>query len=255
MRITARCQKCIFARQSAPIFGAFLMLALAGITHAQAAPGPITPPPGAAPEAPPPDAAVRVAPRIGGKPRLAGEWKLNRSDSDDPRQKLEQASSNPRSRGGWGGPGGQGGPGGPGGGPGGPLGGGRGGRGQNGDSQSDANNMMSDLSYLTVSQTEKSVKVQSDSGHLLAQYPLPDQGSSKSDNSQSSKNNSAEWQGDALVVVSPGRNGGKITRTFESSSDGSQLYMTTRMEGGRLNQPVTFRLVYDPTHPAGDDSQ
>jgi len=248
MGITARLQKFILARWSTPIFGALLMCALAGSAHAQAAPGPITPPPGAAPEAPPPNAPGRVAPRIGGKPRLAGEWKLNRSDSDDPRQKLQQASSNSRNRGGWGVPGGSGGPGGPGGGQGGPMGGGRGGRGQGSNGQDDSNAMLSDLSYLTVSQTEKSVKVVSDSGHLLAQYPLPDQGSSKSNDSQSSKTDSAEWQGDALVIVSPGRNGGKISRTFESSSDGSQLYMTTRMEGGRLNQPVTFRLVYDPTN-------
>jgi hypothetical protein len=109
--------------------------------------------------------------------------------------------------------------------------------------------MMSDLSYLTIKQTEKTVTVQSDSGRLLAQYPMSDQGNSKSDDSQSSKNNSAQWQGDALVIVTQGRNGGKTTRTFELSSDSSQLYMTTRMEGGRLSQPVTFRLVYDPSNP------
>lgn len=108
--------------------------------------------------------------------------------------------------------------------------------------------MMSDLSYLTVRQTEKTISVQSDSGRLLAQYPPADQGNSKSDDPQTNKGASSQWQGESLVVVTPGKNGGKTTRTFELSSDSSQLYMTTRMEGGRLNSPVTFRLVYDPSN-------
>jgi hypothetical protein len=246
MRITRQLQGLISFRWMAPICGTVLMLALVGSANAQAPPGPMAPPrPGTAPEAPPPSEPGRAPARIGGKPALAGEWKLNRSDSDDPRQRLQQAT-NPRGmgggRGGWGGPGG-GGPGGPGGG------GGYGGRGQGGNGQGDVNSMMSDLSYLTIRQTDKKVTVQTDSGRLLAEYPLSDQGSSKSEDSQSSKNNSAQWQGDALVIVTQGRSGGKTTRTFELSSDGSQLYMTTRMEGGRLSQPVTFRLAYDPSNP------
>lgn len=251
--IAPELQGLIAARWLRAVFGASLFLALAGSASAQAPAGPMTPPPGTPPELPPPSVQGNAPARIGGKPNLAGLWKLNRSDSDDPRQKLQQANSNSRGqggRGGWGGPGGPGGQGGPGG----PMGGGqRSGRGQDSDGQSDAGSMLSDLSYLTISQTTATVKVLTDSSHLLAQYPMSDQGNSNtSDNSQNSKTATAQWQGDQLVVVTPGANSGKTTRTFEMSSDGSQLYLTTRMEGGRLKQPVTFRLVYDPSNSSDD---
>ncbi|MGA8222770.1 MAG: hypothetical protein WB780_14050 [Candidatus Acidiferrales bacterium] len=253
MSIAPNLQRLISVRRLLAVFSAIMFFGLAGIASAQAPAGPMTPPPGTAPEPPPPSVQGNAPARIGGKPNLAGLWKLNRSDSDDPRQKLQQANSNSRGqggRGGWGGPNGPGGQGGPGG----PTGGGqRNGRGQDSDGQSEAGSMLTDLSYLTISQTTASVKVLTDSSHVLAQYPLGDQGSpNTSDNSQNSKTATSQWQGDQLVVVTPGANGGKITRTFEMSSDGSQLYLTTRMEGGRLKQPVVFRLVYDPSN-SGDD--
>src|ERR1700730_18751965 len=78
--------------------------------------GPITPNPSQAPQQAPPKSAPR-APSENAKGSLAGMWKLNRDQSDDPRQKLEQASSGggggwgqtPTGGGGWGGWGGGGG--------------------------------------------------------------------------------------------------------------------------------------------------
>ena len=250
MRITRKLQTQILIHSLSALLGALLVLALAGSAQAQAPAGPMTPAPGVTPQAPPPSASGNAPALIGGKPNLSGLWKLNRSDSDDPRKKMQQANGNSRNRGGWGGPGGPGGSGGPGG-PGGPGGGGgpRGGRGQDDQGQSDSGAMLTDLSYLTVKQTQTTVRVLTDSGHLLAQYPMPDQGNSKSSaDSQDPKAGSAQWQGDQLVIVTPGNNGGKTTRTFAVSSDPSQLFVTTRMEGGRLKQPVEFRLVYDPSN-------
>jgi hypothetical protein len=37
----------------------------------------------------------------------------------------------------------------------------------------------------------------------------------------------------------------KTTRTYELSSDGSQLNVTTKLEGPHYKKPVTFLLVYD----------
>jgi hypothetical protein len=254
VKIARKLQRSLPVTWFSMVLGAMSLLALCGGAFAQAPAGPMTPPRGTAPESPPPSAQGNAPARIGGKPNMAGLWKLNRSDSDDPRRKLQQASSNSKSQGGghggWGGPGGQGGPGGPGGG------GQRGGRDQDSNGQSDASGMLSDLSYLTVHQTSATVRILTDSGHLLAQYAMSDQGNSKSTNdSQDSKTGTAQWQADQLVVVTPGKNGGKTTHTIEMSSDGTQLYLTTRMEGGRLSQPVTFRLVYDPANPSGDQLQ
>lgn len=116
--------------------------------------------------------------------------------------------------------------------------------------------MLSDLSYLTIKQTTSSVKVLTDSGHVLALYPMSDQGNSKSANdSQDSKTETSQWQADQFIVVTPGKNGGKTTRTFELASDGSQLYLTTRMDGSKSSQTVIFRLVYDPADSSGAQSQ
>jgi len=46
--------------------------------------------------------------------------------------------------------------------------------------------------------------------------------------------------------VTPGRRQGSTTRTYELSPDGAQLYVTTKIDNPRFQNPVTFRLVYDP---------
>jgi hypothetical protein len=61
-------------------------------------------------------------------------------------------------------------------------------------------------------------------------------------------------QGDQLVVVST-RDGVKTTRTYVGSSDGSQLNLTTRIEGGHLKDPVTIRFVYDPARAGDGDTE
>jgi hypothetical protein len=240
---------------------AALTFMFAGGAHAQAAPGPI----GGAPDTSGP--AARAASggmkRDTNKGKLAGDWQLNKAMSDDPRQKMEKATGSSRGRvdtgtgvpGTWGGTGG-------------------GGHRRNGEASARedrlAGEIMGDLASLTIVQTEKSIKVVSDSGRLLAIYPGIEQangqgsaqptsqgssqGDSKSADSDSSKTSSTQMQGDQLVVVTQ-RNGLKMTRTYAASADGGQLYLTTRLEGGHFKDPVTIRFVYDPGLPADDDSQ
>lgn len=53
-----------------------------------------------------------------------------------------------------------------------------------------------------------------------------------------------EWQGDELV--SETRTGsGKLTDTYQVSSDGKQLTVISRYESSSLSQPLTIRRVYD----------
>jgi hypothetical protein len=56
----------------------------------------------------------------------------------------------------------------------------------------------------------------------------------------------AQWKGSQFVSVTPGRRQGTTTRTYELSPDGKQLYVTTKIDNPRFQNPVTFRLVYDP---------
>jgi hypothetical protein len=171
-------------------------------------------------------------------PNLAGTWQLNKKQSDDPREKMQEARNEQGNGGGGGGFGGGG--------------GGRGmGRGRQGQGQGD---MMKEFSQLTITQTSSTAKVTGDSGRVLALYSSADQStnqpassdSNKSDNSTPNEDSAAaQWQQDQLVVTSQARRG-STTRSYGLSPDGKQLYVTTRIENQRLSQPVVIRFVYDP---------
>jgi hypothetical protein len=165
-------------------------------------------------------------------PKLAGQWQLNKDQSDDPREKMQAA------RGDSGG-GGRG------------EGGGRngGGRGQGGGG------MMDEMSVLQIEQTDSNVKVTGKSGRVLAQIPAAAAPSGDNAGGGESEGGgrgagrrattSAQWQNGQLVTVTQNPRG-KSTRTYSLSPDGKQLYVTTKMENERLSQPVTYRQVYDP---------
>jgi hypothetical protein len=208
---------------------------------AQASPGPQA---GATPsDSPASSSNAQAAPQIGGHPSLAGNWTLNNDQSDDPRAKMREAMG-----------------GGSGGGRGGGYGGGGGRRGAGGRGQG---GMLADYSQLTIAQTPTSAKITGSSGHVLATYDSSNTSASPNSgnaaNSNDSSNDSggndrggremepaaATWQGNHLVAVTQGRRGGSTTRTYELSPDGKQLYVTTKMNNPRFQQPVTFRFVYD----------
>jgi hypothetical protein len=209
---------------------------------AQAQPGPQA---GATPsDEPSSTAKPHPAAQIGGRPSLAGTWIENKDQSDDPRQKMQEAMGN--SGGGGRGMAGGGG-----------MGGGR----RGGGGQARGGNMFADFSQLTIEQTPTSAKVTGSSGRVLATYSSAD--SSKSRSSANSQNSSdsgnsdygesagnqnapavANWQGNQLVAVTQARRG-TTTRTYELSPDGSQLYVTTKIDNPRFQQPVTIRFVYD----------
>lgn len=55
----------------------------------------------------------------------------------------------------------------------------------------------------------------------------------------------AKWDGSRLVSDEKDPRGNKMSRTFELSSDGLQLYETLHMTTGRSNSPRVIRYVYD----------
>jgi hypothetical protein len=172
------------------------------------------------------------------KPNLAGTWNLNEKQSDDPREKMREAmnangdqddsgATNP----------------------------GRTGR-RPGRGPTGRGGMMRQFSQLAITQTGKGVNVTGATGRLIAtSEPQSNSDQSAQDNPNAQDNGggrmmrmppaAAKWQGNQLVATSNGF-GGTITRTFELSPDGKQLYMTTKIENERFSQPVTYRFVYDP---------
>jgi hypothetical protein len=210
--------------------------------------------------------ACRVETLRADGPNLAGTWKLNEKKSDDVRAKMMEArrgqnqdqSQGPDA-------------GGPGGGPeanGGPGGGDNGGRGMRGGPG--RGGMMADLSQLTIEQTATTAKVTGSGGRVLAVLGPAANTNASPDNSAAAPAHNASaddlpansdagprprrgppppavahWNGSQLVTETQNPRGGKMTRTYELSPDGSELFVSTKMENPNLSEPVSFRQVYD----------
>jgi len=236
--------------------------------YAQAAPGPIHPPAadsqssdGSAAPPPPP---VKQYPAQK-KENLTGSWRINPDESDDARQKIEQA----RNRGGTNNPNagnnpypGNGGGNGPYGRPGNSPypgsgspypgnGGGNGPYGRRGGGLGDNTNyedrqQLQDLiepaTSLSFAQKEGEVDVTDDQGRkrvYLTDSRKPQK--SKDANYQES---AAHWEGARLVSEEKGLRGGRITRTYDLTPDGKQLNENVRLDNTHTGL-ITVRYVFD----------
>jgi hypothetical protein len=256
-------------------FGGFLIAAsLMGLLRpknlkAQAPPGPLAPPPQYQAPAPSQPRPARKSPQPQMPPRttLAGPWRLNRDQSDDPRQKIRDAERSPNDNtggypgggypgGGYPGggyPGGYPGGGYPGGGypggyPGGgyPGGGRRGPSGGNGQDIED-NPKMQPLLYapqsITVDLKDAEVDVTDDRLNKLILYT---DGRKLQKSSDTNQEVAAHWSGSQLVSDEKSPLSGKMTRTFALSADGRNLDETLQIENGR-SSTIFIRYVYDIT--------
>jgi hypothetical protein len=193
---------------------------------------------------------------------------LNRDQSDDPQQRVRAAeSSNSGTTGGYPGSGNPGGgyPGGyPGGNPGGgypgggfPGGGRRGGYpsggggpygGQQNTGQNiEANPKMQPLIHpsglLTIELKSPEIDVTDDDQHKLSLYT--DGRKLQKSKDSNDQEIAARWAGSQLVSDEKSPLGGKMSRTFELSRGGLQLFETLHIEDGGSNAPISIRYVYD----------
>jgi hypothetical protein len=204
--------------------------------------------------APQPAATSKQPPRT----TLAGSWQLNRDESDDPRQIVRDVE--PPSSGTTGGyPGGAPGRGYPGGGypgggyPGGGYpGGGRQGGYPSGGQQStgqdiEDNPKMQPLIHpsglLTIELKNPEIDVSDYDLHKLSLYTDGRKLQKSKDNSDQEV--AAHWDGSRLVSDEKSPLGGKMSRTFELSQDGRQLFETLHIANGRSDTPIIIRYVYD----------
>ena len=109
--------------------------------------------------------------------------------------------------------------------------------------------LMRPASSLSFSQKDKEFDLTDDQGRKRAFF-------TDGRKLQKSKDESYEEiaaHGDATRLVSDEKNprGGKLSRTFELSPDGTQLYETIQMENNRSNSPASFRYVYDAARNNG----
>ena len=211
-------------------------------TRAQAPAGPLPaaqPQPPSSPEARPQEQSAPVKPRTS----IMGAWKLNRDESDDPRKKVQDARDANGGRGGGGRGGvrlgipGMGG---------GPYGGRRGGGGNESDADREQmQEVLTPARSLTVAEARKDVEVDvfDDQEHKTALFTDGRKLQKSKDNNN--QEIAAHWEGNRLVTDEKTPKGQKMSRTYELSYDGTQLYETLRLTRGRSDSQVSVRYVYD----------
>jgi hypothetical protein len=216
------------------------VLAAPGLLRAQAPPGPLAPTKPSDSRAT--GAGVPTAPaKPPVQPRTAifGAWKLNPDESDNPRKRAEE------SRGGGGGGNRRMGGGYPGGG------GGYGGRrmgGAQGISDEDRRRMqelMNPANALTLAEAKKDVEVDAFDEQERKRAFFTDGRKLQKSKDANYQEIAAHWDGTKLVTDEKNPRGGKMSRTYELSYDGTQLYETLHMTVGRNNTPLVIRFVYD----------
>ena len=211
-------------------------------TRAQAPAGPLPAAQSQAPssqEVQPQPQSAPVKPRTS----IIGAWKFNRDESDDARQKMQDARGGDSGRGGRGGvrmgiPGMGGGP----------YGGRRGGGGGGNENDADREKMQEVLNPsrgLTLAEAKKDVEVDvfDDQQRKTAIYT----DGRKLQKTKDSNNQEvlAHWDGNRLVTDEKTSSGKKMSRTYELSYDGTQLYETLKLTRGRSDPQISIRYVYD----------
>ena len=177
---------------------------------------------------------------------ILGAWKLNKDESDDTRNRSQDSNNR-----GYGG-GRPGGGGWPGGGGGGGYGGHHGGYG--GESDSERQKMREFLSppaTITFSMTGAEVDLLDD--HDRKRAFMTDGRKLQKSKDDNYEEIAAKWDSNRLVSDEKSPRGGKLSRSFELSPDGRQLYENLHIESsGRNGHTMEIHYVYDivPDKPA-----
>jgi hypothetical protein len=214
-----------------------LILVVPGAMRGQAPPGPVRagqPQPVPGSEAKPQEQIPAPPPRT----TILGAWKFNPDDSDDPsKRRQDSRGSNGGNSGGRGRIGG-GWPGGGGGGY-----GGRRGGGESDEERQKMRELLTPARAITLSMTGAEVDLVNDRNRKLAF--MTDGRKLQKSKDENYQEIAAKFEGNRLVTDERNPRGGKMSRTFELSSDGLQLYETLHMTTGRNNSPLVIRFVYD----------
>jgi hypothetical protein len=213
-----------------------LSLLVTAATYAQAPAGPLT---GVPTQTAPATDAKPPAPLPPPRTTILGAWKFNRDESDDPRRRSEDDRGS--NNGGYGGR--RGGGGYPGGYPGGGRGGYGGPRGESDEERQKMHELLSPPSQLSISMTGAEVDMLDDRDRKRAF--MTDGRKLQKSKDDKYQEIAAKFDGNRLITDEKSPRGGKMSRTFELSADGRQLYETLHMDSGRSNRSIDLRFVYD----------
>jgi hypothetical protein len=202
------------------------------------------PPPKDAPAQAPLPQAKKTA--LQARPSIFGEWRFNRDDSDDPQRKMQEAEQDRSSgNGGYGGGGPRLGY------PGGGMGGGGRRMGQQGMSDEERQKMqelMNPGNRLTVTDLTDRGEIDLTDDQQRKLTLVTDGRKLQKSKDASNQEVAARWSGKQLATDEKGPHG-KMSRTYELSYDGTQLYETLHMTMGRNSSTLLVRFVYDAYGP------
>ncbi len=186
-------------------------------------------------------------------PSFNGVWERNPDESDDPREKMQEA------RGGQGGQGGMSGRGGGEGDRGGgrrqPGMGGQGGMGGRGGGRRGGSEKMQAMretmkeamqaaQTLEISLSETELRIVDGSDNVRIYY-LDGEKHKRQTPGGVDLETVAQKRGDQIIIEEKAESA-KFIRTFALAQDGSVMVVTVRLENDRFKQPVVIRSVYDP---------
>jgi hypothetical protein len=205
-----------------------LGLGFCPVVRSQAPAGPVgAPPPGTVPATKPVERPPLPPPRQS----ILGAWTLNRDESDDMRHRSQD--SRDADRGGYGRR----------------AGGGYGGRrgGYGGESEGERQKMhelLSPPATMTFSMTGAEVDLMDD--HDRKRAFMTDGRKLQKSKDYNYEEIAAKWDGNRLITEEKSPRGGKMSRTFELSPDGRQLYENLHIESsGRNGHLLDLHYVYD----------
>jgi len=218
-----------FAKLAVPIALAVFTFPVPAAIRAQAPAGPVK---GAPPQPASAGRPQEQAPLPPPRTTILGTWKLNRDESDGPRKRRQDSGGS--NGGGYGGRRGG-------------MGGGHGGYGRRGGESDEERQKMRELfsppATMTLSMTGAEVDLVDDRDRKRAF--MTDGRKLQKSKDANYQEIAAKFDGKRLVTEEKSPRGDKMSRTFELSEDGRQLYETLHMTTGRNNTPLVVRYVYD----------
>ena len=128
---------------------------------------------------------------------------------------------------------------------GGPYGGRRGGGGESEQDRERMQEFMNPSRALTVAEAKKDVEIDMFDDQERKSAFFTDGRRLQKTKDSNSQEIAAHWDGNRLVTDEKSPSGRKMSRTYELSYDGTQLYETLRLTRGRSDSQISIRYVYD----------
>jgi hypothetical protein len=131
--------------------------------------------------------------------------------------------------------------------------GGRRGGGESDEQREKMRDLFAPANSITLSMTGAEVDLVDDRGRKRAF--MTDGRKLKKSKDENYQEIAAKWEGNRLVSEEKDPRGNKMSRTFELSSGGLQLYETLHVTSGRSNTPRVIRYAYDIPVPTAAQSK